>query len=163
MYSTVCDQLCCEYMATVLRLLSYYEVQTRISEILNDIGRNSLLGYRKKIAKYLMRSFTCRSTFLYGMRTLSWLVSYRRLSPLFQLSLTAVTLGIYLGGEDPLLLHGAGSLPSLELIPIRHSSEGKRERSVYQQRETSSETQRSSVVHSISRISWFVWILMHSK
>jgi hypothetical protein len=33
---------------------------------LNDIGRNSLLGYRKKIAKFLMRTFTCRSTFLYG-------------------------------------------------------------------------------------------------
>jgi hypothetical protein len=33
---------------------------------LNDIGRNSLLGKRKKIAKFLMRTFTCRSTFLYG-------------------------------------------------------------------------------------------------
>jgi hypothetical protein len=32
---------------------------------LNDIGRNYLLGYSKKIAKYLMRTFTCRSTFLY--------------------------------------------------------------------------------------------------
>jgi hypothetical protein len=32
---------------------------------LNDIGRNCLLGYRKKIAKFLMRTFTCRSTFLY--------------------------------------------------------------------------------------------------
>jgi hypothetical protein len=36
------------------------------SEILNDIGRNSLLGKRKKIAKFLERTFTCRSTFLYG-------------------------------------------------------------------------------------------------
>ena len=36
------------------------------SKILNDIGRNSLLGNRKKIAKFLMRTFTCRSTFLYG-------------------------------------------------------------------------------------------------
>ncbi len=36
------------------------------SKILNDIGRNSLLGNRKKIAKFLMRIFTCRSTFLYG-------------------------------------------------------------------------------------------------
>jgi len=35
------------------------------SKILNDIGRNSLLGNRKKIAKFLMRTFTCRSTFLY--------------------------------------------------------------------------------------------------
>jgi hypothetical protein len=32
---------------------------------LNDIGRNPLLGNRKKIAKFLMRTFTCRSTFLY--------------------------------------------------------------------------------------------------
>jgi hypothetical protein len=30
-----------------------------------DIGRNCLLGNRKKIAKFLMRTFTCRSTFLY--------------------------------------------------------------------------------------------------
>ena len=36
------------------------------SKILNDIGRNSLLGSRKKIAKLLMRTFTCRSIFLYG-------------------------------------------------------------------------------------------------
>ncbi len=36
------------------------------SKILNDIGRNSLLGNRKKIAKFLMMTFTCRSTFLYG-------------------------------------------------------------------------------------------------
>jgi hypothetical protein len=32
---------------------------------LNDIGRNSSLGNRKKIAKFLMRTFACRSTFLY--------------------------------------------------------------------------------------------------
>jgi hypothetical protein len=36
------------------------------SKILNDISRNFLLGSRKKIAKCLMRTFTCRSTFLYG-------------------------------------------------------------------------------------------------
>jgi hypothetical protein len=35
------------------------------SLILSDIGRNSLLGNRKKIAKFLMGTFTCRSTFLY--------------------------------------------------------------------------------------------------
>ncbi len=35
------------------------------SKILNDFGRNSLLGNKKKIA-YLMRTFTCSSTFLYG-------------------------------------------------------------------------------------------------
>jgi hypothetical protein len=29
------------------------------------IGRNSLLGNRKKIAKFLLRTFTCRSTFFY--------------------------------------------------------------------------------------------------
>ena len=34
--------------------------------ILNDIGRNFLLGNRKKTAKCLMRPSTCRSTFLYG-------------------------------------------------------------------------------------------------
>jgi hypothetical protein len=34
-------------------------------DILNDVGRNSLLGNRKKIAKFLMSTFTCRSTFLY--------------------------------------------------------------------------------------------------
>jgi hypothetical protein len=30
MHSTVCDHLCCEYTATVVHMLSYYEVQTRI-------------------------------------------------------------------------------------------------------------------------------------
>ncbi len=35
------------------------------SWILNDIDRNFLLGKRKKLAKCLMRTFTCRSTFLY--------------------------------------------------------------------------------------------------
>ncbi len=36
--------------------------------ILNDMGRNFLLGNGKKIAKCLMRTFTCRSTFLYAMQ-----------------------------------------------------------------------------------------------
>jgi hypothetical protein len=36
------------------------------SLILNDIDRSFLLGRRKKIAKCLMRNFTCRSTFLYA-------------------------------------------------------------------------------------------------
>jgi hypothetical protein len=31
------------------------------------IGRNCLLGNGKKIAKFSMRTFTCRSTFLYGL------------------------------------------------------------------------------------------------
>ncbi len=34
--------------------------------ILNGIGRNFLLGNRKKIAKCLTRAFNCRSTFLYA-------------------------------------------------------------------------------------------------
>ncbi len=37
------------------------------SWILNNTGRNSLLGNRKKIAKFFMRTFTCRSAFLYGI------------------------------------------------------------------------------------------------
>jgi hypothetical protein len=37
---------------------------------LNDIGRNSLPGNRKKIAKFLMRTFTYRSTFLYDTCTM---------------------------------------------------------------------------------------------
>ncbi len=41
------------------------------SWILNDIGRNSLLGNRKKIAKFLMSTFTCRSTFLYDCNTIN--------------------------------------------------------------------------------------------
>jgi len=36
----------------------------------NDIGRNCLLGHRKKIAKFLTRTLTCHSTFLYGKQ--SW-------------------------------------------------------------------------------------------
>ncbi len=36
------------------------------SWILNGIGRKSLLGNGKKIAKFLMRTFTYRSTFLYA-------------------------------------------------------------------------------------------------
>jgi hypothetical protein len=34
--------------------------------IWNDIDKNCLLGQRKKIAKFLMRTFTYRSTFLYA-------------------------------------------------------------------------------------------------
>jgi hypothetical protein len=33
---------------------------------LNYISRNSLLGNRRKIAKFLMSTFTYRSTFLYA-------------------------------------------------------------------------------------------------
>ncbi len=35
--------------------------------IWNDIGRNCLLWHWQKIAKFLMRTFTCRSTFLYAL------------------------------------------------------------------------------------------------
>ncbi len=42
------------------------------SWILKDVGRNSLQGNRKKIAKFLMRTFTCRSTFLYDGKTQKW-------------------------------------------------------------------------------------------
>jgi hypothetical protein len=38
-----------------------------------DIGRNCLLGTSKKIAKFLKRTFTYRSTFLYGS-FLGWFV-----------------------------------------------------------------------------------------
>ncbi len=41
--------------------------EVSMSWILNDIGRNSLLGNGKKLAKFLKRTFTCRSTFLYGI------------------------------------------------------------------------------------------------
>ncbi len=36
------------------------------AKCLNDISRNCLMEHGKKIAKFLMRPFTCRSTFLYG-------------------------------------------------------------------------------------------------
>ncbi len=38
-------------------------------KIFNSRIRNCLLGHRKKIAKFLMRTCTCRSTFLYGYST----------------------------------------------------------------------------------------------
>ncbi len=37
------------------------------SWIWNDIGRNCLLGHRKKIDKFLMRTSTCHTTFLYNL------------------------------------------------------------------------------------------------
>jgi hypothetical protein len=36
------------------------------AEFGNATGRNCLMGHRKKIAKIVMRNFTCSSTFLYG-------------------------------------------------------------------------------------------------
>jgi hypothetical protein len=53
--------------ATSFRLCSFcFWGEVSNSWILNDIGRIFLLGSRKKIAKCLMRNFTCRSTFLYA-------------------------------------------------------------------------------------------------
>jgi len=40
------------------------------AEFENDISRNCLVGNRKKIAKFLMRTFTCHSTFLYALKSL---------------------------------------------------------------------------------------------
>ena len=66
--------------------------------IWNDIGRNFLLGHRKEIAKFLMKTFTCRSTFLYGSGTLTgrqctvpfsvqkWIISRRRCAMLLNIS-----------------------------------------------------------------------------
>ncbi len=45
---------------------SWWRLVTQQADTPNDIGRNFVLGNRKKIAKFLMRTFTCRSTFLYG-------------------------------------------------------------------------------------------------
>jgi hypothetical protein len=45
---------------------------------LNDIGRNSLQGNRKKIAKFSMRTFTCRSTFLYALYSTLDTVQYHK-------------------------------------------------------------------------------------
>ncbi len=42
------------------------------SRILNGVDRNSLQGNRKKIAKFLMRTFACRSTFLYASDWMEW-------------------------------------------------------------------------------------------
>ncbi len=44
------------------------DTTSRHSWILVGIGRNTLVGNRKKIAKFLMRTFTCRSTFLYDLK-----------------------------------------------------------------------------------------------
>ncbi len=57
------------YVSTLLpwwRLVWWHNKQ---ADEPNDIGRNFLLGNRKKIAKFLMRTFTCRSTFLYDKIT----------------------------------------------------------------------------------------------
>jgi hypothetical protein len=82
---TVCDQLLwindngCSFLlwgcpsTHPLNLFQYLLFKYCIiySWIFNDIGRNSLLGNRKKIAKFLMSTFTYCSTFLYEALYLS--------------------------------------------------------------------------------------------
>jgi hypothetical protein len=54
------------FSSTLNMFISIFMIQ--ILQLLNfsDIDRNYLLGNRKKIAKFLLRTFTCRSTFLYA-------------------------------------------------------------------------------------------------
>jgi hypothetical protein len=47
------------------------------SWIWNDISRYCLLGHRKKIVKFFMRTFTCRSTFLYDTCIRKFTYSHR--------------------------------------------------------------------------------------
>jgi hypothetical protein len=53
----------------MLQCVGGWRLVKQQANFLNDIGRNSLLGNGKKIAKFLMRTFTCRSTFLYAPGT----------------------------------------------------------------------------------------------
>jgi hypothetical protein len=67
------------FSSTVNMFISIFMIQIlhniTNSWIFSDIGRNCLLGSRKKIAKFLMRTFTCRSTFLYDfVFFLPWLL-----------------------------------------------------------------------------------------
>ncbi len=63
----LCFQIC---VVTNLSVPSCFCLCSYCCWILNDIGRNSLLGNRKKINKFLMRTFICLSTFLYGQNPL---------------------------------------------------------------------------------------------
>jgi hypothetical protein len=54
------------HLAAFVFVPSVFWGEVSNSSILNDISRNFLLGSRKKIAKCLMRTFSCRSTFLYA-------------------------------------------------------------------------------------------------
>jgi hypothetical protein len=71
MGSFLSDTFFKSFSSTVNLLISIYIIQKlhniTNSCIVSDIRRNCLLGNRKKEATFLMRSFTCRSTFLYGM------------------------------------------------------------------------------------------------
>ena len=59
------------FLSTVNMFISIFMIQIlhniTNSWIFIDSGRNCLLGNKKKIAKLLMRTFTCRSTFLYDL------------------------------------------------------------------------------------------------
>jgi hypothetical protein len=48
------------------------------SRIFSDIDRNCLLGNRKKIAKFLMKTFTCHSAFLYASTVLYYCSTLQR-------------------------------------------------------------------------------------
>ncbi len=53
----------------IFALTATYELRVSGKNHLRDHpSRNSLLGKRKKIAKFLMRTFTYRSTFLYELK-----------------------------------------------------------------------------------------------
>ncbi len=67
------------FSSTVNMFISIFTIQIlhniTNSWIFSDIGRNCLLGNRKKKNKFLKRTFTCRSTFLYGNSQLVPLLS----------------------------------------------------------------------------------------
>jgi hypothetical protein len=65
-------QILFEYWKYVYFNIHDYQILHNITNswIFSNIGRNCLLGNRKKIAKFLMRTFTCHSTFLYASRVL---------------------------------------------------------------------------------------------
>ncbi len=89
----------------------YFGEKLPTAEFWNDIGRNSLLGNRKKIAKYSMRTFTCRSTFLYapeghpGKCAYTCMLSYSIVVPHLSFNFLCLLLlySIYLSGWA---LHG---------------------------------------------------------
>ncbi len=72
MGSFLSDTFFKSFSSTVNMFISKFIIQIlhniTNSWIFSDIGRNCLLGNRKKIAKLVMTTFTCRSTFLYDWR-----------------------------------------------------------------------------------------------
>ncbi len=91
------------FSSTVNMFISIFMIQIlhniTNSWIFNDIGRNCLLGNRKKIAKFLflMRTFTCRSTFPYALCTLSHNSLFASI--------------IYISQKSPSSLHALQSIP----------------------------------------------------